>query len=223
MMTIAGQSDGKGLLAVLYSLSIYVILSLTCVAIFAELGGDRLYSHFESLDKAAWNGMMRIRNPELTKIAIAVTSLGTVYIELVLLLAIVPLLILVWNRRMEAQVWILQFVIAWPLNIGMKQIFRRSRPALEYLASAGGFSFPSGHAMVSVPFYGMLAYFVWLALRGSNPAAARISVAGFTLVILAIGLSRVYLGVHYASDVAAGFAAGGILLFGCIKAVRRFA
>lgn len=221
-MTVEGQAVNQGMWAVLRSLFLYMILSLTFVALFAEFGGDRLYSDFQRFDKEVWQGMKLIRSPELTRLALTVTSLGTVFMQIVLLLAIVPMLILVWKRRMEAQVWMLQFTGAWLLNIGMKQIFRRSRPGWEHLASAGGFSFPSGHAMVSVSFYGMLAYFVWLALRESNPLIARMSLSGFALLILAIGLSRIYLGVHYATDVAAGFAAGGIWLAGCVKAVRGF-
>jgi undecaprenyl-diphosphatase len=105
----------------------------------------------------------------------------------------------------------------------LKQIFRRPRPAWDApIAVSGGFSFPSGHAMVSLVAYGMLAYLVWLQLEHQR---ARVALVGCTLVlVLLIGLSRMYLGVHYFSDVIAGYAAGAVWLAACItglEVVRR--
>lgn len=93
------------------------------------------------------------------------------------------------------------------LNLLLKEIFARSRPDLaEALRRASGYSFPSGHAMGSMVVFGSLAYVVarihgrW-RLRSATIAALLSS-------ILAVGLSRVYLGVHWISDIAAGYVAG---------------
>jgi membrane-associated phospholipid phosphatase len=93
------------------------------------------------------------------------------------------------------------------LNFLLKAAFERPRPSFaEPLATAGGFSFPSGHAMMSLIVYGALAGLIAARLR---PGRARVFVfASATVLVLLIGFSRVYLGVHYASDVLAAYSAG---------------
>ena len=87
----------------------------------------------------------------------------------------------------------------------LKQIYHRPRPLLP-LVSASGLSFPSGHAMISASFYGLLIYLAWTNVR--RPALRYALVAVLAGLILLIGLTRVYLRVHYATDVLAGFTAG---------------
>ncbi len=88
----------------------------------------------------------------------------------------------------------------------LKFIFRRNRPLTPLLEQARGYSFPSGHALVSFTFYGLLIYLVWQNLE--NKWVRWTLVIGLAFLILAIGLSRVYLRVHYASDVIAGYCVG---------------
>jgi undecaprenyl-diphosphatase len=93
----------------------------------------------------------------------------------------------------------------------LKELFARPRPSfVDPLLLETGYSFPSGHAMMSLVTSGMLAYFAVLALQSWR---ARVAVIfGAALLALLIGFSRIYLGVHYFSDVVAGFAAGAIWL-----------
>jgi PAP2 superfamily protein len=93
------------------------------------------------------------------------------------------------------------------LNWALKAAFERPRPTFsDPLATATGFSFPSGHAMVSLTVYGALA-FVTAASAGSRRAQL-LALLSATALVLAIGFSRVYLGVHYATDVLAAYSAG---------------
>jgi undecaprenyl-diphosphatase len=91
------------------------------------------------------------------------------------------------------------------LNELLKQLFHRARPDILRLVKVTDYSFPSGHSMNSMIFYGFLIYLIlsFVRSRSKYPAAV---VIGF--LILLIGTSRVYLGVHYASDVIAGFIIG---------------
>ena len=92
----------------------------------------------------------------------------------------------------------------------LKLIFQRPRPLIPLLEAARGMSFPSGHAMTSVTFYGLLIYLVF---HNFSNRIFRWSAAIFlTTLILGIGFSRIYLRVHYASDVIAGFCVGLIWL-----------
>ena len=100
---------------------------------------------------------------------------------------------------------------------GLKELFARSRP-MEGVIPAEGYSFPSGHAFASTVFYGMLVYLVW-RLTERTWARALAAVVG-PLVILAVGLSRVYLNVHYLTDVVAGWLAGAAWLVAVLLVIN---
>jgi len=93
------------------------------------------------------------------------------------------------------------------LNMELKRYFARARPAVaEMLRLAHGFSFPSGHAMGSAVTFAALAYLAYRAAKSWSAAAAALALAA--TLIAAVAFSRVYLGVHWISDVAAGITAG---------------
>ncbi len=97
------------------------------------------------------------------------------------------------------------------MDLVMKEIVQRPRPdeSLRLVAEAG-YSFPSGHSMVSMAFYGLL---LWMVLEYEKDNVVKwICIVGFAMVILLVGISRIYLGVHYASDVIAGFCVSAIWL-----------
>ncbi|MEO6221018.1 MAG: phosphatase PAP2 family protein [Ginsengibacter sp.] len=92
----------------------------------------------------------------------------------------------------------------------LKFIFHRERPLSPLLQQAKGFSFPSGHALMSVTFYGLIILIIWQNVK--QVWLKWILALFFALLIIVIGLSRVYLRVHYASDVLAGFCVGIVWL-----------
>lgn len=111
------------------------------------------------------------------------------------------------SRRTDAMFVALAFLGAQVLSSGMKLGFRRERPFFPNpLATESTFSFPSGHSLVSLAVYGSIA--LLLAQQVRRPAWRILLFAGTALLVLAIGFSRLYLGVHFLSDVLAGFAAG---------------
>ena len=100
-----------------------------------------------------------------------------------------------------------------------KIFFQRPRPLYPLLYKEEGYSFPSGHATFSFIFYGTLAYFVWLS---NIPKALKTAMIVFLLWLsLSIGISRIYLMVHYPSDVLAGFCLGYSWLFMLIYFFRK--
>lgn len=157
----------------------------------------------------------------LTRAAIIITQLGSATIEYWLMLVIGGLLFFRFKKMREAAALTICLTGGWLLNSILKMAFQRARPDILHLVAVGGYSFPSGHAMVATAFYGMLGYLLWLNLRKRLKPAWYVPV--FTgLLIIAIGVSRIYLGVHFPSDVLAGFAAGGLWLTSCIVGLHEY-
>jgi undecaprenyl-diphosphatase len=105
------------------------------------------------------------------------------------------------------------------LNTALKQIFHRGRPeyAVEFIPHQS-WSFPSGHAMDSLVAYGIMLYFLLEHTR--DPVRRRLIIAATSILLFLIAFSRVYLGVHYLSDVIAGWLAGGAWLIVSLGAYR---
>ena len=101
----------------------------------------------------------------------------------------------------------------------LKIIFHRDRPLSPLLQAAQGYSFPSGHATMSITFYGLIIFLVWQNIK--NVLLKWILTILLILLIIFIGISRVYLRVHYASDVLAGFCIGLMWLFLSLWILKR--
>jgi len=123
------------------------------------------------------------------------------------------------RRRTILIGWVAALAGAFLLDATLKPLFQRVRPegASDVLGSMT-WSFPSGHALSSLIAYGMLAYLAVAFFRSRLARAAVI--AGAAVLVLAIGLSRLYLGVHYFTDVVAGFAAGAVWLSACVSGLE---
>lgn len=123
-------------------------------------------------------------------------------------LCIVVAAVLVWcGQRALTLAWVLAVAGNGALNNLLKSVFERVRPEHDhgFLVADGGWSFPSGHSSGSVAAYGMLAYVIlrFVSMRWQLPLLLLAAAVAFTT-----GVSRVFLQVHYASDVLAGFASG---------------
>lgn len=101
----------------------------------------------------------------------------------------------------------------------LKNFFARERPLTPLLEAAKGLSFPSGHALNAVTFYGLMGYIVARTVR--NKPMRRTLIVAFALIIIMIGVSRVYLNVHYLTDVIAGYSVGIIWLLFSLWSIRK--
>lgn len=144
------------------------------------------------------------RTETMLKIFKLITKLGNWYT-----LIIITLGFLVFDGKKSFKYISINLATAALLNQGLKFLFQRPRPELNIIA-AMGYSFPSGHSMVSMAFYGFLIYML-LKTNHSNKYKTIGSILLF-MIILMIGFSRIYLGAHYVTDVLAGFALGIIYL-----------
>ena len=141
-----------------------------------------------------------IMNDGLTPIIKAITELGGVAFTV-----LAGVLIFMFCKKNR---WFITFdlVGATLVNQVIKHIIRRPRPNVLRLVEESGYSFPSGHSMVSMAFYGIIIYLVYKNV--SNKYLKWILIILLSLLILSIGFSRIYVGVHYFTDVAGGFLLG---------------
>lgn len=147
----------------------------------------------------------------------AITRLGDTATLSALCIAVAVALLMARRRRF-AFMWVLAVAGNGVLNTVLKQIFARVRPLHEDgLVLASGFSFPSGHSSGAVVAYGMLAWLAckWVAKQWHLPI-----VLGATALAYSVGVSRVFLQVHFASDVIAGFASGTAWLVVCLVSLQ---
>ena len=114
----------------------------------------------------------------------------------------------------------MNLLIVFLLNLLLKTIFSRPRPIDINLIEESGYSFPSGHAMISTAFYGFLIYLIWQTKF--NKKIKWLYTVLLSILILLICITRVYLGVHYASDVLAGFFIAITYLIIFISIVSKF-
>jgi membrane-associated phospholipid phosphatase len=200
-------------------LTLGLIAAAGCLWIFGKLAGDIGSNDLlASFDQRAATTVHELMTPALTTFFLIVTALGS--IEAIALVSLVGAVVFgAWRRWLLFGTWVITAGGSMVLILLLKAVFARPRPNFEQpLLLETYYSFPSGHAMEAVVLYGMLAYFAVLALRTWRARAA--VVFGTSLLILLIGFSRMYLGVHYFSDVVAGFAAGGVWLSICITAIE---
>jgi membrane-associated phospholipid phosphatase len=152
-----------------------------------------------------------------TVVMSVITQLGGAEVLLAVTL-IASLVFLLLRRVAHAALMVAALAGAEALNWALKAAFERPRPELaDPLATAAGFSFPSGHAMVSLAVYGALAFLIASAVESRR--ARLLVVSSAAVLVGAIGFSRVYLGVHYLSDVVAGYSAGLAWLTLCVLAL----
>lgn len=134
-----------------------------------------------------------------TPIAKFITNFGG---AIFLIILTITLFILIKNKKIGLSI-ILNLIVITGLNQILKNILQRPRPTEYRLIEETGFSFPSGHSMVSMAFYGYLIYLIYKYVK--NKYLKWISIVLLSILICYIGISRIYLGVHYTSDVLGGF------------------
>lgn len=135
----------------------------------------------------------------VTPIAKFITNFGG---AIFLSIATIALLLLIKNKKIGLSIFS-NIVIITILNQLLKRILRRPRPTEFRIVEETGYSFPSGHSMVSMAFYGYLIYLIYRHIKNKYIKWSLIVL--LSILICLIGISRIYLGVHYTSDVLGGF------------------
>jgi membrane-associated phospholipid phosphatase len=200
------------------SLIVGLILAAVALLIFAWLANGIARSDIQQYDEQIRAAVHRHSNPLLTAVMRGFSFAGSPAV--VIVLAIVAVVRFVrQGRPRTARLLVITVLGAEALEQLLKLVFHRTRPVAFFgLREPMGYSFPSGHAMVSCSFYGVLAAFA--AIGAASSARRWIYRIAAVLLIAAIGFSRIYLGVHYPSDVLAGYAAALLWVLSVASARR---
>lgn len=167
------------------------------------------------LDNYIYNLIKGFISPKMTPIVKFITEFGNYTV-------MIPVIILFYLFNKDKsfnRYFTINLVAIFTSNFIVKNIIRRDRPIDINLIIENGFSFPSGHSMVSFAFYGFLIYYLYHTDLKKPLKYGLMALLSF--IILLIGLSRIYLGVHYASDVIGGFLLAFIYLVIYIKFIYK--
>lgn len=181
------------------------------------LGGSTL-----RFDLAVRDGVHRFASPGMTRAMTAISLMGYNILIVALVISFAAFLLLGWRR---AAGWLATTMAgALAMDLALKFAFRRPRPQVFFGVEPHSYSFPSGHALCSFCFYGVLAGLI--AARTRSPALRVAAGLIASTLVAAIGLSRIYLGMHYPSDVIAGYLAAAVWVSGLLvldrwRKVRR--
>ncbi len=203
-----------------YQLSIAFIVSLVSLIGFgfmAFLVSDHKIIQF---DQTVISFIQGLESPMFTAIMKLFTFIGSTTSIVVFSLLVLFFLYNVFKHRSELVLFMIVLLGSNVLFISLKLFFHRARPNFHRLIEVGGYSFPSGHATNAITFYGLLAFLLWrhIPARWGRTVLIVISIA----MIIMIGTSRIYLGVHYPTDIISGYLVGGFWLAIAIWFYQRY-
>ena len=196
---------------------------LAAAAVLAILAGFITYqvgvvygTEALTVDLSIQKAFFSLRGPVLNSIVIAITHLS----DTVTIVAFCAVLLVLPNRKQYGVPLSLAALGGLAFYKPMKHIFLRARPdAALHLVEQGGFSFPSGHSVTSVIFYGLSIYLLSKHCKNQRLRKVLTVICGF--LALSIGPSRIYVGVHWPTDVLAGWCIGGAVLLVSICILER--
>ena len=175
-------------------------VSLVCAAVFLFLLGEVFEGEIMRIDTLAYKLIVeKMRSDAVTPFMEGLSALATPVVLVVVVLVVAAFA----PGRRPGWCLAVNLALVAALNVILKSIVQRPRPEGFRLAVENGFSFPSGHSMAAMAFYGLIAWFIWHYER--DRVQRNLFTLVFALVIVMVGVSRIYLGVHYASDVIGGF------------------
>lgn len=190
------------------------ITALAGIIAFTELTEELYDPELLTYETKITDLMVSLRNPGLNELMVFFTQMGDLrgYIIITVLIAAA------FYIKFKSWKYIIQLVLVILLaglaNRILKAVFNRPRPEAEHLVTVETLSYPSGHAMSAMAFYGFLIFL--FSFFKMKPLVKGVFIGLFVVLIAVIGISRIYLGVHYPSDVLAGYIAGLAWLALCI-------
>ncbi|SDL56010.1 undecaprenyl-diphosphatase [Paenibacillus sp. OK060] len=201
------------------NISIPLLVAAGCLIAFVSIALSISDNQIHTFDDTLIGWIQGMESPGMTRFMQLFTWIGS---EVpVVVITILAMLVLYIYLRHKRELLFLACVIAGStlLNALIKLVFQRARPTINRIIEVSGYSFPSGHSMAAFSLYGGLAFLIWKHVPTATGRVLMIIVSA--IFILTIGMSRIYLGVHYPSDVVGGYFLSGCWLAVCIWFYQR--
>ena len=192
------------------------IVLLLSIIIFWLILEDIFENEIGNFDNMIYSVISQCISPVTTNIFKVITNLGGA-----ITLIFLTLCTLIFAKNKKHAIYVsVNLVVITLLNQILKYVIQRPRPTEFRIIDETGYSFPSGHSMVSMAFYGLIIYLIYKNIQ--NKYLKWILIILLSIIIILIGTSRIYLGVHYASDVIGGFcfSIGYLVIF--TKIIKKF-
>lgn len=174
------------------------IIIFLCLILFLIIGLYVIKIDGNVIDNTVYNFIISFKSKYTTLFFKAVTFLSSVSF-----MVVVSILLLLVKKIKYRKLMLINIILDVILNTCLKYIFRRERPRDIMMVIENGFSFPSGHTMLATIFYGFIIYLIYKSDKSRK--FKYVSIILLSLLILLIGISRIYLGVHYTTDVLGGY------------------
>lgn len=174
------------------------IIIFLCLILFLIIGLYVIKIDGNVIDSSFYNFIISFKSKYTTLFFKGVTFLSSV-----LFMVVVSILLLLVKKIKYRKLMLINIILDVILNTCLKYIFRRERPRDIMMVIENGFSFPSGHTMLATIFYGFIIYLIYKSDKSNK--FKYVSIILLSLLILLIGISRIYLGVHYTTDVLGGY------------------
>jgi membrane-associated phospholipid phosphatase len=194
-----------------------LLIAATALFVFGWLAEEMLEGDTQQFDTFVRTAVHQLATPGLTRLMQVFSFLGSVAAVTAMCLAAICVSLYYRRTRTAALLAVTMLGVA-ALDVALKHAFHRPRPVAFFGAAPTSYSFPSGHALGSFCFYGILAAI--LAGRARGRGAKFCFWIAAVLLVGMIGLSRIYLGVHYPSDVIAGYCAA-VVWVGAVGFLER--
>jgi len=182
---------------------LFILFLLASVTVFLLILVEMVIEHETSLDQLVFDKLRIITNPSVTHFMLFITFFGSFNFLLPAYLVIIIIDLYIKDKKLFLYIMV-NGVASTGLLFLIKFLVKRIRPGDPLLHAVNGFSFPSGHSFCSFTFFGILIYMIWEDTRLAKSWKWILSCFLF-LIVFTIALSRIYLHVHFASDVLAGF------------------
>ncbi|MBT1695668.1 phosphatase PAP2 family protein [Fulvivirgaceae bacterium PWU4] len=196
------------------TIAVAIVLFVIGLNAFVELTDELVENELESFDRSVTAWVVSFRSDSLTPFFRFMTEMGDVIGYIVISVAIAAYFYLRHRSWRFIVQTLLVLLLSTVCNVVLKRFINRARPTAEHLVSVNTLSYPSGHSMSAMAFYGFLIYLCFQMTM--HRVVRTLLVIGLVFMILSIGLSRIYLGVHFPSDVAAGYIGGFIWITFCV-------
>lgn len=174
------------------------IIIFLCLILFLIIGLYVIKIDGNVIDNTVYNFIISFKSKYTTLFFKGVTFLSSV-----LFMVVVSILLLLVKKIKYRKLMLINIILDVILNTCLKYIFKRERPRDIMMVIENGFSFPSGHTMLATIFYGFIIYLIYKSDKSRK--FKYVSIILLSLLIFLIGISRIYLGVHYTTDVLGGY------------------